>query len=329
MQRGLVHTEEDTEFKYTIRSHRQVFSLSISPLMSRQNTLIAYVCLLRDITERTQTEELQKRTRDELESHVKERTKQLQAEIAQHKQTAEALLTAKNYAEAASQAKTEFLSRISHELRTPLNALLGFTQLLNMDQEQIPNPDHRLYIAQMSKAGEHLLALIEDILDLSRIEMGKLSMSIETIDLSPIVSEAIRIVKHMAETRDVRIFNKIEAKHHCIVRGDSTRVKQIIINIFSNAVKYNRVGGSITVECGKHNGNYRISIIDTGIGIAEQDRERVFEPFEKLDNWRHHTDGAGIGLALSRRLAYEMNGDLSFTSEEKVGSTFWLELPAA
>lgn len=322
-------TVEHLEFSFDVLDHQHFFSLSVSPLLSPQKTLIAYLFLLRDISSTKQSEALLKQARDDLEKNVMERTQQLQKEMETHKQTAEALLTAKNIAETASQAKTEFLSRISHELRTPLNALLGFTQLLQLDREDFENPEHRQYIEQMLKSGEKLHELIENILDLSRLDMGNLDVSIETIELVPVIQEGLQLIQQLAKARNIAIENRTEKTESCKVMADRKRVKQIILNLAINAVKYNRDNGKIIIDCQNTDEKCTISVTDTGVGISPEDQVKVFEPFERLDDWRHHTDGAGIGLTLSRRLAHEMKGDLNFTSEPGVGSRFCLELPTS
>ena len=322
-------TIEHLEFSFDVLDHTHFFSLSVSPLLSPQKTLVAYLFLLRDISAAKQSESLLKQARDDLEKNVMERTQQLQKEMETHKQTAEALLTAKNIAESASQAKTEFLSRISHELRTPLNALLGFTQLLQLDRENFENPEHRQYIEHMLKSGEKLHELIENILDLSRLDIGNLNISIETVEIAPVIQEGLKLIQQLAKTKNIAIENHAEEAESCKVIADRKRFKQIIFNLAINAVKYNRDGGKIIIDYQNSDGKCTISITDTGVGISPEDQVKVFEPFERLDDWRHHTDGAGIGLTLSRRLAYEMKGDLNFTSEPGVGSRFCLELPAS
>jgi len=213
-------------------------------------------------------------------------------------------------------------------LRPPLNALLGFTQLLQMDANEMINPEHREYVEQMLKSGEQLHDLIENILDLSRLDMSNIVLYIESVDICPVIQEGIESIKSLTDTRNITIENKINCDEQGKVIADRKRLKQIFTNLVQNAVKYNYDGGKIIIDCEKLDNNYSISITDTGVGISPEDQDRVFEPFEQLDDWRHHSEGAGIGLALSRRLAHEMNGDLNFSSEPGVGSRFWLELPA-
>jgi len=234
-------------------------------------------------------------------------------------------------AEAANKAKNEFLSRMSHELRTPLNAMLGFTQLLDMDSAAPLSPRQRARTAQIQQAGWHLLEMINDTLDLSRIESGSLKLEQTHLPLGPLLDEAQGLVEADARARRLTISRGLsEAAQH--VFGDATRVKQVLINLLSNAVKYNVEGGSITIESlrpAEAPNCVDISISDTGLGLNGEQLAALFQPFNRLGREHSGTAGTGIGLVISKRLAELMGGELQASSIEGRGSSFVLRLPAA
>jgi len=236
--------------------------------------------------------------------------------------------------EAASRAKTEFLSRMSHELRTPLNAVLGFAQLLRLDAARPPTVQQLGRIQHIENAGAHLLALVNDVLDLSRVESGQMMVSIEAVDLQDAVADAIGMVSPMAAEADVyfRVSNpgagvvdldaegSGAARHPVWVLADKLRMRQVLVNLLSNAVKYNRVGGTITVswEGGDERGSVRIE--DSGLGMTSEKLERLFEPFNRLGAEKSNIEGTGIGLVLSRRLVELMEGHLQISSTLGLGT---------
>ena len=228
-------------------------------------------------------------------------------------------------AESANQAKSEFLSRMSHELRTPLNAVLGFAQLLEMD---LPD-EHRESVRQIRRAGVHLLDLINEVLDISRIESGQLTLSTEPVRVSDVVGEATELMGPIAAERGVTIRASQALGCSCYVLADRQRAKQIVLNLASNAVKYNKPGGSVELRCLVENGTTSVEVIDDGIGIAEADLDRLFVPFERLAAADSEIEGTGVGLAISQRLAGAMNGRIEVSSTVGQGSTFRLVLPAA
>lgn len=240
----------------------------------------------------------------------------------------EAMLVAKEAAEKASLAKTEFLSRMSHELRTPMNAILGFAQLMESDDLNVSNQEN---VDQILKAGWHLLELINDVLDLSRIEAGRMQLNIGDVDLSQLALECIDLVLPLAAKRDIRIEKEVcgeGGNESHIVLADRTRLKQILLNLLSNAVKYNVEGGKVTIGCTPTvQGMLRVTVSDTGQGMTPGQLVMLFAPFTRLDADKTDVEGTGIGLAISKRLAELMGGSIGVESDVGKGSVFWFELP--
>lgn len=228
-------------------------------------------------------------------------------------------------AETANQEKTRFLSRMSHELRTPLNAVLGFAQLLEMDAR----PDQSESLRQIRRAGKHLLELINEVLDISRIESGNMALSPEPVLISDLISESLAMIGPLAAERHVDLYDGLGRECHRYVRADRQRCKQVLLNLVSNAVKYNRPGGSVWLGCEEHgDAMLGIEVRDTGIGIPAADVDRLFTPFDRLSAGAE-TEGTGIGLALSWRLARAMDGRIEVSSTSGEGTTFTLVLPLA
>ncbi|HEY8680528.1 MAG TPA: ATP-binding protein [Candidatus Dormibacteraeota bacterium] len=226
----------------------------------------------------------------------------------------------------ANSAKREFLSRMSHELRTPLNSVLGFSQLL---ATELTDPKHTRQVGHINQAGTHLLALINDILDLSRIEAGQLSVSLEPVSVACSVQQAVDLISPLADKRGVIVEVDL-GREEQFVLADAGRLAQVLINLLSNAVKYNHESGRIRVYCESASaGRVRVHVADTGIGIELADQDLVFEPFVRVNAGRSAVEGTGIGLSLSKALAELMNGNLGFTSRSDEGSDFWIELPEA
>jgi len=232
-------------------------------------------------------------------------------------------------AEAANRAKSDFLSRMSHELRTPLNAMIGFSQLLGMDREPGLAPHQRDWTLQIQRAGWHLLEMINETLDLARIESGAVPLALAPLELAPLVSASRALVTASAGQRGVRLHERLARDAPALV-GDATRVKQILTNLLSNAVKYNRPGGSATVSSRRaSDGMVEIVVSDTGLGMTEEQQAALFQPYNRLGRENSDIEGTGIGLVISRRLAELMGGTLEATSRAGSGSTFTLRLPAA
>jgi PAS domain S-box-containing protein len=248
------------------------------------------------------------------------------ADITERKLYEQAMLAAAA-AERANAAKTEFLSRMSHELRTPLNAVLGFAQLLRMDRHAPLAGSQRQRVQHIERAGAHLLAMINDVLDLSRIEAGAVSLSIETLQVQPVVDEALEMVANAAREAGVTLHHA--AGPPAYLRGDRVRLRQVLVNLLSNAIKYNRRGGRVDVS-GRSDGDaVLLCVVDSGRGLEESQRLQLFQPFNRLGAERSDVEGTGIGLVITRRLVEMMRGCIEVSSRPGVGSVFSVRLPRA
>jgi signal transduction histidine kinase len=233
------------------------------------------------------------------------------------------LTVARDEAEKASLAKSEFLSRMSHEFRTPMNAILGFAQLLEYE-DLTRNQDQN--VNEILKAGNHLLDLINQLLEISKIESGNIELEIETVDIEASMNDCLAIIKPMVDEKLIEIQSNITDSQD--VLADRTALKQTFINILSNAVKYNVDGGTVIIEMTHNDDNYvEISITDTGIGIEADSLDKVFMPFDRLHQKRYDIEGTGIGLAITKHIVEKMNGEIGVESESEVGSRFWIRLP--
>lgn len=251
-------------------------------------------------------------------------------DISDKKNSEEALLRAKLGAEAANRAKSQFLASMSHELRTPLNAILGFAQMLAMNIDHSLSERHSAYVDNIVAAGKHLLDLVNDILDLARVEADRMPLELEVVDLNALVRDCVDLTRTVADARGIAVHDEIGTGPEISVAADRLRLKQVLLNLMSNAVKYNRDGGRIELDCRQaEDGMIRISVTDTGLGISRRDNDSVFEMFHRLNaDPTLAQDGTGIGLTVSKILVERMDGRIGFDSEEGKGSTFWLELPS-
>jgi signal transduction histidine kinase/ActR/RegA family two-component response regulator len=294
------------------------------PLQTPSGTKIGALCLIdtqpRDISE-TQIAMLAALAAiavDELELRLAGR-ELVRENAARRKAEAEALQ--------ANAAKNDFLSRMSHELRTPLNAILGFGQLLELDGL---TPEQHESVTQILKGGRHLLGLIDEVLDIARVEAGRLGVSLEPVALWDVVQESKDLVRPLAAKRRLKLDIDLPRPAALYVLADRQRLTQVLVNLLSNAIKYNRAGGRVTLDASVTDaGRIRLTVTDTGLGIALDKLKRVFVPFDRLGAEQTNVEGTGLGLALSKQLVTLMNGTIGVQSAVGTGSTFWVELPRA
>jgi CheY-like chemotaxis protein/nitrogen-specific signal transduction histidine kinase len=266
-----------------------------------------------------------------LEQKIKQRTIQLMElndslviEIDVRKRTESELIKAKGEAEEANLAKSEFLSRMSHELRTPLNSILGFAQLLEMGEL---NTSQSKGVKHILRSGKHLLDLINEVLDISRIESGHIALSLEPVQVGSVIIEMIDIVKPLATYQQVTIDLVSSQDNYLFISADRQRFKQVMLNLLNNAIKYNHQNGMVVVKSEADPEFIRISVTDTGLGISEENLSRIFTPFERIGAEKTTTEGTGLGLAVVKKLMEAMGGSIGINSVLGEGTTFWIEFP--
>jgi PAS domain S-box-containing protein len=295
-----------TNYELTARARdgkKTVVSYNATTFYDRDRTLQGVFAAARDITERKRLDQALQDKNVELE----------RAKIA---------------AEKANLAKSDFLSSMSHELRTPLSAILGFAQLMESDSPP-PRPSQKAHIDQILHAGWYLLKLINEILDLAQIESGKLSLSPEPISLAEVMVECRTMIDPQRQKRGIKMtFPQFDTP--CFVRADRTRLKQVLVNLLSNSIKYNQPGGRVVVECTTSTPERtRISVRDTGAGLTPEKLTQLFQPFNRLGQESSAEEGTGIGLVMSKRVVELMGGVIGVESTVGVGSVFWFELSTA
>ena len=259
-------------------------------------------------------------------------------ESSERKKVELKLIEAKTEADDANNAKSEFLSSMSHELRTPMNAISGFAQLLLYNSAQSLNEQQKGNVQEIIKASNHLLELINEILNLAKIESGNVDLTIETVSYSEVIQECLSLMGTLINGRDLKIsfsFNDTNislreiSDTNVFMHVDRIRLKQILLNLISNAVKYNVEEGSISVMCDVLNSIVRISVVDTGKGISADGQKELFKSFNRLGEENGSIEGSGIGLVITKKLVELMGGNIGAESELGVGSTFWVEFPLA
>ena len=274
--------------------------------------------LAREGEQRTQAQQEVMRLNQELEVRVHERTMQLEMTNGE-------LAMAMEEARSANYAKSAFLSSMSHELRTPLNAILGFAQILSSDRLPSTLEQKKEFAGHILKSGRHLLTLINEILDLAKVESGTVSLSLEPVGLDAILQECRDMIAPLASQRGIGMAFPDACPLN--VLADRTRLKQILLNLLSNALKYNREQGQVAIDCAPHaGGRVRISVRDTGVGLDAEQLALLFQPFNRLGQEGGTEEGSGIGLVVTKRLVELMDGDIGVSSAPGEGSTFWIEL---
>ncbi|MGA9750234.1 MAG: PAS domain S-box protein [Acidobacteriota bacterium] len=295
-----------TDYELTARARdgkETVVSFNATTFYDRNRTLQGMFAAARDVTERKHLDQVLQEKNVELE-------------------------TATSVAEKANLAKSEFLSSMSHELRSPLNAILGFAQLLESDSPP-PTPVQKESLGQILRAGWHLLKLIDEILDLAKVESGKVPLSREPVSLAEVMLECQGMIGPQAQQRGIRVtYPRFDMPYY--VRADRTRVKQVLINLLSNAIKYNQPGGTVVVDCAESTpGRSRISVRDTGAGLYPEQLAQLFQAFNRLGQEAGGEEGTGIGLVVAKQLVELMGGEIGVESTVGAGSVFWFELNLA
>jgi signal transduction histidine kinase/CheY-like chemotaxis protein len=292
-----------------------------SPVLRPDGSLAYIIHRVEDVTEFVRLKQLETE-QQEVTAELQQRTAQMRIELLQRSGE---LQEANQKLRAANTAKSEFLSRMSHELRTPLNAILGFGQILEMDSL---DEDQAESVQQILKAGNHLLGLIDEVLDIARIDTGTLAISIEPVRVRDVMQEAMDLIRPLAEQRRITLLDRLGGANGEHVRADRQRLKQIFLNLASNAVKYNRDDGSVTFSYARtEEGELEVRVADTGRGIAPEYLNRVFTPFDRLGADLLEVEGTGIGLSLCKRLVDLMGGEIGVKTTLGEGSVFSVKLP--
>jgi len=257
----------------------------------------------------------------------------LDKELMLHKENLEETIRQRTYelneskktADLANRAKSDFLSSMSHELRTPLNAILGFAQLLEMEESDDSKKEN---ISEIIQGGNHLLELVNEILDLSKIESGKVELSVNSHNLNELLNRSLSFIKPIVNQNSIQIDNKISSSSDFTINVDETRFLQVLLNLLSNAIKYNSENGKVTIDCSPIDGNMLyISVTDTGAGLTPEQQRQLFTPFERVGAEKSKIKGTGLGLVISKNLIELMGGEMGAESQVGKGSCFWMQVP--
>jgi signal transduction histidine kinase/DNA-binding response OmpR family regulator len=306
------------EKNYSVRAPRTRASGELALLIDAFNEMLAQI---------QQNEQALREARDDLEVRVKERTAELEKAKGEVEAFSFSILRAKEELERASKFKDQFLSTMSHELRTPLNAVLGFSELLTEERYGPLNERQQRYIKHIHTGGKHLLSLINDILDLSKIEAGRLQLTIENVAVEASFAEVLDTMRPLADKKAQTLAR--EALPELSVRADPTRFKQILMNLVGNAIKFTPEGGEIKLSANWLDGAIRVEVRDSGPGIPADEQKRIFEPFYRMGETEKKVEGTGLGLAITRRLVELHGGNLGLESQLGAGSCFFFILPVA
>jgi signal transduction histidine kinase/ActR/RegA family two-component response regulator len=291
-----------------------------TPVLDPHGQLIYIIHRVEDVTEFVRLEE-QEAEQEAVKTRLRERAQRIEAEVL--RRSAE-LQEANKQLLAASEVKNGFLSRMSHELRTPLNSILGFGQLLELDELR---PKQRERVTHILRAGRHLLELINEVLDISRIESGNVTFSLEPVHVDQSLRDVLDLIAPFAAKRNISLKGPPPEDADRFVRADNQRLRQVLLNLLSNAVKYNREGGAVTVTLETVGSDWILILVtDTGKGIPEEQMTKLFSPFERLGAEQSSIEGTGLGLALSKLLVEGMGGTLGVESQPWIGATFIVKL---
>ena len=294
-------------------THATVF-VTVSPIRDQNGTIVSAAAITRDITAQKDAEEAIRKLNRDLEGRVAERTADL--------------LEANEELNKASRLKSEFLANMSHELRTPLNAIIGFSEvLLDPELNHVGTEKRDQFVGNIHRSGKHLLSLINDILDLSKVEAGRMELHYETLSLGPLLQGCVAIVTPLADKKNIRLSVACDPPNGSL-RADSAKVKQILYNLLSNSVKFTPEGGQVSVIASVSGSEARIAVRDSGIGIAPEDHERVFEAFRQIEQGTaRQQEGTGLGLGLVKRFVELHGGQIALESSPGHGSCFTFTLP--